>query len=197
MSSSTQLLDDEGFRERLISIVRRAHVLDREANLIRLNNLWFEPDIRRDFSKVMVDFLASLPHLSADSVLLYPEGLLSSFSILPIVSLVANELGCRMVVWREIGDIVTTTPRIFPESATLPRDLTCVVLQDVVSRGTTLRKMYELIREIGWTIVYYIAVVKIEGGEDDIQENIRECQPVLSQHFQFKHMISDSDVRRA
>lgn len=195
MSSSTSYQVDANIRDRFLSIIRRTRVHEREANFIHLNSLWFEADTRKDFSRAISDFLASLPHRSAESVFLYPEGLLSSFGILPIVSIAANELGHRLVIWREIGDIVTTTPRLFPEFPPLPRGLSCIVLQDVVSKGTTLRKMHKLIRESGWTIIYYVAVVEIESGENEIEESIQECQPALSQQFRYVYLISDSDLR--
>jgi len=195
MSQPTGSTDNVGFRERLLRITRDVNLVDRATTQIRLNTLWFEAEARRDFSNVVTDYLRSLSNIPSDAVILYPEGFLSSCGILPVVCLVADELKHRLAIWKEIGDIVTTSPQIYPSVVNLPKRLSCVILQDVIGKGTTLRKMQRLIRELEWTIVYYIGIVQIVGNKDELDASIRDCQPILSNQFEFRHILVDSDVR--
>jgi orotate phosphoribosyltransferase-like protein len=195
MSQPTGTTDNVGFRDRLLRIIREVNVVDRATSQIRLNTLWFEAEARREFSNVVADYLRSLSNIPSDVILLYPEGFLSSFGILPVVSLVADELNHRLAIWKEVGDIVTTSPQMYPNVENLPKRLTCIILQDVISKGTTLRKMKRLIRELEWTVIYYIGIVQIADNKDELETSIRECRPILSNQFELRHMLVDSDIR--
>lgn len=183
-------------KKKLVRLLKDEKVRDPKTRWISLNKLWFEPESRQLFYEAVLEIWRSQLDISADSLILYPEGLASSFGLLPIVSLVTHKLGYRMAIWRELGDIITTTPRIFPDISTLPQGLNCTIFQDVVGKGTILRKMYPQILKMNWQVNRYIAVVQLADDQRGLDANIDYCKEILARDFQFLSMVKDSDVWR-
>lgn len=185
---------NDRIRKDLIHLLKRTEVFDRKTRWISLNRVWLNPETRKPFYEAILRVCQSQSDIPADSLILCPEGIASSFGLLPIVSLVAHELGYRMAIWREFGDIVTTAPSFFPDMSILPRDLSCIILQDVVGRGTTLRKMYRQILDLNWRVKRYIAVVQLTRAEHGLKDNVHECTAILAEDFRFLSILKDSDI---
>lgn len=130
-----------------------------------LNRLWYKSDYRKDFYDFFRTYWETTIEPVANQVLVIPEGLSSSFGVFPFVSQLAFEKKYPLVIWKEFGDMLTTRPYFFPNENFLEEGQSSIVIQDVTSKGTTLRKIAQSFSKIGWTISKFISVIQISDGQ--------------------------------
>jgi len=189
---------DSESKRKLIDIINRAKVIETKPNWYSLHRIWHNPDTRSDFYELFLAFWKEeLTDVNA-CVLLCPEGLVSSFGMIPFASLLANELKHSLVVWEEFGDILTASPLMYPNESFLEKGKCCIVLQDVVSKGSTLRKLYNELNRLGWKIRRYVTLVQIDEYNQDLEDNINYCRnnlDYLTEDFRFIPILHDTEIR--
>jgi len=178
----------------IVDILKSEKVLDKKGDWLNLNKLWAKPDTRRLFTTQLINVLQEEAVFTDDPVIIHPEGVASSYGILPIVSLLVDKLELRLAIWREIGDIVTTTSMIFPDISSFSHNLNCIIIQDVIGKGTTLRKMFQTLSDLEWHVTSYIAIVQIEKFQAELENNIHICKDITSPNFKFIGIIKSSEI---
>lgn len=184
-------------KQELIKVVRDSRVYDSQTDWFLINKIWYKPAPRELFYSLLLEFWQQELANTAGAVLLYPEGRVASFGAIPFVSMLAHDLGHSMVIWQEDADIVTTASLFYPDLGFFDKNRSCIIVQDVVGKGTTLRKLYKQLSEVKWTISYYVTIIQIRELANHLDENISFCRErkLLSDDFRFVPLLFDSDIR--
>lgn len=173
--------------ERLNKLFRDFEVFDQESKWYYLNRLWYRTESRKVLYELFEKFWLEEVYAHYDALIVVPEGISSSFGILPMVSRIAHQQKSNFVIWKEFGDILTTEPFLFPEKEYLekfrPVSNNCIVVQDVINMGTTLSKMSIQIHALGWRIQKYVGVVQFPEGESKLKNNLAEIANLLTDDF--------------
>lgn len=173
-------------------------VYNKERRYVEFDRVWYEPKTLEYCADLVCDYLKAIqeetefPKDPTNIVLLSSDALRSDFGMLPISSVVANRLGYRFAVWKEMADIKWGTSSIM--GTTLP-GLFCIVLQDVVSRGHTSIRIAQSMKSLDWKFAFYIAAV-LNNKHDGYSLNttMDKIFPILGSRPTFKHIISAGDL---
>lgn len=173
----------------------RSKALDKPSGWIYLNRLWHDPKTREKFFSLLVEFFKSRVTIKKNSILLCPEGIYSSFGAIPFVVMLAKETSSHLAIWKEFGDVVMTTPKLFPDIDKLPRNATVILFQDVVTNGTILRKIAPILADKNCVISHFFTIVYLEQETRELQENINLIKRYLGNHeFEFISMVTGTDI---
>ena len=156
---------------------------------VHINQLWLEPKQRNSCIDIIVQYLGSVTPWSEETVLLCLDGVAGAYGILPLMGSVASRLGCKLAIWRELGQVTLTEPWLLPSK--LPAGLECVVFQDVISRGTTLVKAIDDLARVNWSVSHVACLIKTSRGSDALEEALaifRRSVPCLPD-FQFDVLL--------
>lgn len=184
--------------ENLRLLFEQYNVLDGESNWYYLNRLWYDMEPRESFIKILERFWKEEIKPVEKSVVIIPEGISSSFGILPAVSRLVYDFDYTLVIWKEFGDILTVEPYIFPGRSYLeervPGPRNCIVLQDVINKGTTLSKMADQLKRHKWKIQVYAGVIQFPESVKRLKQSVDENPEVLSSDFRIASIaFVDSD----
>jgi hypothetical protein len=179
----------ERLEEELLSLINDAEALDSSRQWLRMNHLWFEPIHRRKCTELITSYLNYVTNWSDDKVILYLDGVASLYGVLPLMGEVGSSLGCKLAVWRELGQIILTEPWLLPSR--VPKGLSCVVFQDVVGRGATLLKAIDDLSRVNWSVTHYVCLVKTKEGRETWQSSLSTFRKskVCSPEFEFHSLI--------
>jgi len=191
------MLDAKSKKE-LINIIHESRAFDKKMGWFLVNKIWHEPKTREKFHSLLIHFWSQIFANSKENLLVCPEGLVSSFGIIPFASLLAHEMKYSMVIWKEYGDILTASSLMYPDKSFLEEGARCIVFQDVVSKGTTIQKMQNDLDQLNWKISKYITVIQIEENQRELNDNIEYCRTNsngLTDDFIFIPLLKDNDLR--
>lgn len=189
--------------DRLKMLLRDADVFDKDENYVYFDRVWHRPDRLRDCAELVYQYLLGLiggfgnriPSDMFKVVILSPDSVRSNFGIIPVSVLVADKLGCRVAVWKELADIRWGTSAIM--GSVDIRDLTCIALQDVVRRGSTALRMAKTMKELGWSFSLYVAAVLHNESEDrDVIARMEQVESILGERPEFRYIVSAKELKQ-
>ena len=177
----------------------RTGATQRNTNWIYLNRIWYEPKSREKLYSLIEEFLDYSLAGIQNPVLLVPEGLSSSFGIVPFISVYADKRKYHLLFWKEFGDILTIAPFIFPqpEKLDLPENFNLVVIQDVVGNGSLLYKVskYLLKHDQGWQIRSLLAVICLDRYKSELEKLLGQISVDQKNKVDFDYCISDLGIK--
>lgn len=190
------MLEKKSKRE-IINIIHESGAFERKFGWFLVNKIWHKPEIREKFYELLVNFWKQEVVNSNQDMLVCPEGLVSSFGIIPFASLLAHDMKYPMVIWKEYGDILTASSLMYPDKSFLEDGLRCIIFQDVISKGTTIQKMQNDLSQLKWRISKYVALIQIEKNQHELSNSFEDCRKkrnFLTDDFTFTSFLMDSDL---
>jgi phosphoribosylpyrophosphate synthetase len=187
-------------RDRLMSLLQDAGAFDRQQKYVYFDRVWHHPDRLRDCAELVHQYVLGLIRQMSDRVpsdrsklvILSPDSVRSDFGIIPVSVLVADRLGCRFAVWKELADIKWGTSAII---GTDSHGLVCIVLQDVVRRGSTALRMAQAMKALEWEFLVYVAAVLNNRNEDrDAMAIAEQINSILGQRPEFRYILSTQQL---
>ena len=155
------------FRELLLAQAQAGHI---KTHNIQLNRLWYEPSVRKIVTDTVARFVRDVASPGPDTVIVCPEGIRSTFGAVPIAATLADQIGCRLCYWVENADTITSRPLLYPRVDT--EGTRCIVLTDVIGRGTILRKLASSISLPHSVLV--VAMVQISSHRQELDRTLRD-----------------------
>lgn len=187
-----ELEDDIKFQIR--DLLRQEQALDTKTGWVHLNRLWAKPVTRAKYITEIKRYIVKYITNIRGSIFICPHGVYSPYGVLPAASIISDYFEGYLVIWDELGNLATATPRLYPENLELPDDVPYIIFQGVVSEGLTLRKMYPQILKLGWKISYFLGVVQIESAKQELSEAVAFCRNGWDSDFEFLAIIRDSEI---
>ncbi len=188
------ITDTKSADQNLISVIKQ-RAIEKSSDWIYLNRLWHDPVTRSQFYSSLQEFSSKFLNLDKNSVLLCPEGIYSSFGIIPFAALLAQSVGCFLVIWKEFGDVVTARPKLFPDIEKFSSNARVVLFQDVISNGTILRKLTPVLQERNWNLHEIFSVIYLEQASPELGENLEYTRSVLkSPDMKFTYMVDGREL---
>lgn len=185
---------DQNPTQKCIEIFRNAKIYKQKNGWLSCNQLWYDPEVRSAFFDAFLSFWEKNVDDSKSNIIIYPESLSSSFGIFPFVSKLAFERNKKLVVWMELGDLLTTTPKLIPEEIDFPQNCNCIIVQDVLRKGTTIAKIDPILKTYNWTITHYVSIVQIIENKNLLDENVRHFYDIFSEDYKFVSLLKDIDL---
>ncbi len=182
----------------LIELFRDSQIIDQERDWIFLNRLWYSPEIRNIFFPYFERFLDENFINFQDAYLLAPEGISSSFGIIPFISMYAMLKNKYLFLWKEVGDILTVEPFIFPNPRKLDiqQEITFLIIQDVVGNGSLIYKVANNFKhqQKKWKIGSYLAIVQLDNQKDKLENNLAEISHDQGLDIVFNRLLTKSQI---
>lgn len=178
-----------------VELLKNLRIFNQKTSWLSIDKLWYDPEVRATFYNAFLSFWELNVDDSNSNIFIYPESLNSSFGILPFVSKLAFDRKKNLVIWKELGDLLTTTPKLFPEEVDFPKKCKCIILQDVLRKGTTIAKIEPILKYYNWTISYYVSVFQIAENIDLLNENISQYHELFSEDYKFVNLIKDKALQ--
>jgi hypothetical protein len=188
----------EDLKQELLDLIRVAGALDSSRRWLELNRLWLETEHRKRSTELITGYLSLIKDWSAGTVLLYLDGITSSYGVLPLLGNVTSTLGCKLAIWRELGQVVLAEPWLLP--SIVPTGLSCVVFQDVVGRGTTLLKAIDDLTRVNWSVTDFVCLVNKTADARDAWETslaIFQRSKICVPEFEFHSLLDVKDHFKA
>ncbi len=180
--------------QKCIEIIKNTKIFNQKTSWLSTNQLWYDPEVRVAFYDAFLSFWEVNVNDSNSNLIIYPESLNSSFGILPFVSKLVFDRKKKLVIWKELGDLLTTTPKLLPEELDFPQKCICIIVQDVLRKGTTIAKMEPVLEINNWTISHYVSILQIVDYLNLLNENVSQYQDLFSEDYKFVNLITDKDL---
>lgn len=181
-------------RKLLIELLRNTKVVDRDTHWIHLNKVWYSPDKREIFYKHFRFLFDDSLSLLANTTILYPDGIYSRFGAFPFACFLAEERKLPLAVWKEFGNVLEATPILISDARLRDLDNPCVIIQDVVNKGTLLRKMCPSIKDAGWKVIAFVSIIQVMRGNSLLQESLAYSKDFLGAELNFVPLIQDTEL---
>lgn len=188
-------------KQKLIDLIKQQdlEIYDEETRWFFFNRLWYSPTAREAFYGYFLSFLRPLikKARTSDTVLLVPEGLSSSFGIMPFAFQVAIDLKLPIAIWKEFANELTATPYLFPDRRFLPSKPDFIVLNDVVANGSILRKLgsYFYENELDAGISIFATILQVKAKSQQLSTNLEFLgQQQANRSPLFKSMITTEEL---
>jgi hypothetical protein len=165
--------------EILIELIIKSQAIDPKTNFIDFDNIWVDPEHRKQLTSVIEMSLSCLlpdSFTPLKTVLVSPDNLRRPFGILPAVACVAQRLGTYMAVWKEAADFSTGLGKLYGPTGI---SLNGYILQDVVATGGTVLKMASALKKTAWRIEAHMCLVRARPLSGRIDHNLEELRAVL------------------
>jgi orotate phosphoribosyltransferase-like protein len=165
-------------------IIRLSSAYDKKSKWLSLNNLWYSPKYRGKYISIVMNFLGDAITWSDKHVLLVLDGAASTSGLIPIIGQFTEEVGCRLAIWKEMVPVSISESWLLPSR--LDKHLNCVLLQDVVSKGSTLRRVAADVNLARWKVEGFFALVKVDKFSEAFEDNIKEFKKSVNCTDSFK-----------
>lgn len=188
--------DSSDLARELRNAIRATRAYHHDLNWLFLNTLWYEPKYRNVLREVLEKFLLGVTTWTEQHVMLVMDAAASTSALTPLVGGAADKVGCKLAVWREVLPVGLSESWLLPSR--LEMGLKCVIVQDVISKGSALRSAAEDIQLVGWEVELIAAIVQDRTPADQFERNLREFREVVSCSPSFKvvSLIDMSEVGR-
>lgn len=160
----------------ILEIFTAKGVFDEARNFVDFDSLWHNVDSAQRCSRLLCEYLRDIRDAdsaadrvdfrTSNMVLLSADTIKPYFGALPITILAASEMNCSFAVWKESTDVLFPTASI---QGTTTADLDCIIVQDVLDRGFTVRRMFNSIRERKWNL--RLILFFVQRSHDEISES--------------------------
>lgn len=179
------------------SLMYTASALNKSKNYVNFYRLWLNQDIADECGALIAEFIkdinSSQKYYSFDNlvnlVIISPDNIGGNLGVIPITFTVAKTIGCKKVaIWQEFADLKWGTPSLISSGET---NLDCIILQDVVDKGTVAIKIAHAIKELKWNLRLIVAVVLNPSRTGaDMQKTISEIYKIIGYEPDFKYIMS-------
>lgn len=195
MNSGDKNIKIDNCRNDLIKLIHNTKAYVEKERWLYLNYLWYKYDDRRKFSSIALDYLSSVTNWTNQHVILILESTASTYGLVPIITYAADELKCKLAIWRETVPVSISESWFYPSR--LDSELTCVIVQGVVSRGSSLRRVVTDINYVNWKVDKFVVFVQDDNNSLSYQESLSHFKTKIQNIGDFDDfsLLKFSDIR--
>lgn len=158
-------------------LINKGKSYDGKLDWLFLNTLWYHPELRKKFTIIVSTLLEGVTKWSNDHIILVLDGAASTHGLIPIIGQCADKVNSRLAIWREVLPVSVSESWILP--LRLEKKLKCVIVQDVVSKGSMLFRVSQDLKYLEWQIEKYVSLATVEKNKNYFHENLERFKKTV------------------
>jgi orotate phosphoribosyltransferase-like protein len=179
--------------------LQEAKTFDEKRHYVNFDYIWQKPELMEKCAEVIFEHILYLdskheilPKNKKGLLVICADNVDGNIGIIPISFLVAMKLNCAAAIWKEMANIELGTNEILGKKYSKK---TCILIQDVISRGTTGIKVSHGLKKNNWKFGLYIsAILNNRNGDSDIKNSISRINDVLGHAPFFSFLAKAEDL---